>query len=290
MPIIGDRFKMRRGTAADLAAVNEVPLLGEWIWEEDQGLDDGKYRLKIGDGVTRYNDLEYLASGGGVESIVPGTGIDVDDTDPKNPLVSSTLGSIALSGRVATYTDLPTSGLSSGDAYYVEGDSLIYIWNGIAWPTEGKGISSGGTRRIIKRVDESRANTTTATDDAELSIALSAGVYAVRLFLMTTQASATPRFKMGWAFSGTAIGMRHYEFGSNSGSSTGGVSGFVGSGSDPSFGSQAAPGAWPAGQSYWREELLLTVTAGGTLNLQWAQQVSNATPVIVKAGSVLEVL
>lgn len=63
MTIIQDRFLIRRGTAADLATVNEVPLKGEWIWESDQGLTDGKYKLKIGDGVTHYNDLAYLASG-----------------------------------------------------------------------------------------------------------------------------------------------------------------------------------------------------------------------------------
>lgn len=64
MPTIQDRFVMRRGLAADLASVNEVPLQGEWILTLD-AVDDA-HRLKIGDGVTHYNDLAYLQIGSAV--------------------------------------------------------------------------------------------------------------------------------------------------------------------------------------------------------------------------------
>lgn len=63
MPTIQDRFRIRRGTAAALAAVNEVPLADEIVYESDQGTADGKYKIKIGDGVRHYNDLPYLALG-----------------------------------------------------------------------------------------------------------------------------------------------------------------------------------------------------------------------------------
>lgn len=63
MPTIQDRFVMRRGLAANLASVNEVPLQGEWILTLD-AVDDS-HRLKIGDGTTHYNDLPYVAIGGG---------------------------------------------------------------------------------------------------------------------------------------------------------------------------------------------------------------------------------
>ena len=46
--------KNRRGTAAVLAEVNEVPLAGELIIETDTR------KIKIGDGVTPYNSLEYI--------------------------------------------------------------------------------------------------------------------------------------------------------------------------------------------------------------------------------------
>lgn len=74
MPTIQDRFVMRRGLAANLASVNEVPLQGEWILTLD-AVDDS-HRLKIGNGTTHYNDLPYIAtgSGGAVGGIVNTSG------------------------------------------------------------------------------------------------------------------------------------------------------------------------------------------------------------------------
>lgn len=60
---INYRFQVRRGTAADLAAVNEVPLDGELVEESDQGTVDGRRKLKLGDGVKHYNDLPYIQLG-----------------------------------------------------------------------------------------------------------------------------------------------------------------------------------------------------------------------------------
>lgn len=140
---IDDRFLLRAGDEADLIAGNPTPLERELWLVRDVGLDDGKRKLKIGDGVTPWNDLPYLAMGGGVETITPGSGVAVDSTDPKNPVVSSTLGSIALSGNPLNYAALP-SGLTSGDsgkAYLLKSDNLIYIWNGSSFPANGSGVS-----------------------------------------------------------------------------------------------------------------------------------------------------
>lgn len=80
------------------------------------------------------------SGGGGLEDLFPGNGIAVDKTDPKNPIVSSTLGSIHVDGRVANYSGLPSPPPSGGTTYYVESDGLIYIWDGAGYPSEGNGV------------------------------------------------------------------------------------------------------------------------------------------------------
>lgn len=86
-----------------------------------------------------------LVNPAGVQEPVAGTGVAVDLTNPRKPVISSTLGSIALSGRVADYASLPALGLASGDACFVESDGLIYIWDGSAFPAEGDGVSTTGS-------------------------------------------------------------------------------------------------------------------------------------------------
>lgn len=53
------RFTVRGGSAAALEARNEIPLARELVAQTDTGL------LKLGDGVTRYNDLPYLGGSSG---------------------------------------------------------------------------------------------------------------------------------------------------------------------------------------------------------------------------------
>lgn len=55
------RFRCRGGTAADLATVNEIPLSRELVVETDTG------KMKLGDGVTAYNALAYMAGGAPLE-------------------------------------------------------------------------------------------------------------------------------------------------------------------------------------------------------------------------------
>lgn len=92
------RFLLRGGTAANLAAVNEVPRAREMVVETDTR------KLKVGDGVTAYNLLPYIQGAllGGIESVEAGTGIIVDVTDPANPIVSLSEPVLVSLGRAET--------------------------------------------------------------------------------------------------------------------------------------------------------------------------------------------
>jgi len=56
------RYRVRGGTASDLATVNEIPLERELVFETDTR------KWKLGDGVTNYNALPY---GGGAGAALP---------------------------------------------------------------------------------------------------------------------------------------------------------------------------------------------------------------------------
>ena len=57
MSIENSRIQLRRGTAEVLTTVNEVLLAGEVVLETDTG------KFKFVDGVTAWNDLEYVGGG-----------------------------------------------------------------------------------------------------------------------------------------------------------------------------------------------------------------------------------
>ena len=58
------QYQQRRGTAAKLIAANELPLDGQIYFEKDTN------RLKVGDGLRRYNDLPYLASTPSISQVI----------------------------------------------------------------------------------------------------------------------------------------------------------------------------------------------------------------------------
>lgn len=186
--VIKYRFRCRRRTAAEWTSVNEILLAQEIGLEEDTGLG------KIGDGSTPWNDLLYtivgqvdlagLADGKclawdatqhkwriadrGV-TYVSGSGINIDDSNPEAPIISSTLGSIHVDDQVSDYASLPSPPPSGKTAYYNEADGLVYIWNGSAWPAEGDGIVFGSG---------SNADTVSNKDiDAYDAVVLSASPY-----------------------------------------------------------------------------------------------------------------
>lgn len=161
--VIPTRFQLRRDTAANWATKNPTPLSGEPCLETDTGL------RKLGDGTTAWTSLLYQLSGPaydasnwadgdtliwdgankrwnhgpGGKQYQSGNGISIANPASSTPTISSTLGSIALSGNPATYAALPTTlgTTNAGNAYLVQADGLVYIWSGTAWPAQGAGVS-----------------------------------------------------------------------------------------------------------------------------------------------------
>ena len=74
MSIQNSRMQLRRGTAAGLTEINEVPLAGELVVETDTG------RVKAGDGVSNYNSLEYIGRHGLGEETLTFVLDDEDET------------------------------------------------------------------------------------------------------------------------------------------------------------------------------------------------------------------
>lgn len=55
----------------------------------------------------------------------------------QSAIKAATSGVYRYKGSVATYADLPTSGMMSGDVYNVESDGMNYAWNGSDWDSLG---------------------------------------------------------------------------------------------------------------------------------------------------------
>ena len=80
-------IQVRRGTAANWASVNPILAQGE-IGVETDGLGTDNVKEKIGDGIKDWNSLPYKSSGGSVGGISTVTGVNVDNTDPSNPIIN----------------------------------------------------------------------------------------------------------------------------------------------------------------------------------------------------------
>lgn len=144
--VVNYRFRLRRGLAATWAATNDMLLDGEF------GLETDTRKLKIGDGVTGWNDLDYFTTGTALGPANAGAGIVIDVGDPEMPIIGSTLGAVAVKGTVLDYSFLPAIGNAAGDAYFCRQDRQIYIWGDGIWPEKGHGFPSNAGADAIPSV------------------------------------------------------------------------------------------------------------------------------------------
>jgi hypothetical protein len=96
---------------------------------------------------------QYLrVDAGYLQSVVAGVNVTVDDTDPRNPVVSATAsggggGSVTVSGT-------PPADPAAGDLWYDNADDgRLFVWDGAQWvdaAPAGEGGGGGGTFELLK--------------------------------------------------------------------------------------------------------------------------------------------
>jgi len=119
--------------------------------------------------VIKYKRIFNVGSsgGGGITSIVPGTNISVDNTDPANPIVSSTADDITV---VANYSALPVAGTVTGQFYWCsasQGTAWLPFSLGGTYYSAGLYYSNGVTWEFMAvpyQATQAEVNTGTNTD------------------------------------------------------------------------------------------------------------------------------
>lgn len=133
--VIEDRWQQRRGTAANLATVNEVPLEGERIFEIDTG------KFKDGDGVTHYNDLPYEGQtvGDAVTALTISSGVVNIDCSKGDYFTLSLTANVTS----ITFSNVPASGRGQSIMIRVQQDATGS--RTVALPTSFKAIAGSDT-------------------------------------------------------------------------------------------------------------------------------------------------
>jgi len=148
-------------------------------------------------------------------------------------------------------------------------------------------------RTYVKGSTESRASTTTLTNDSELNtIPLDIGTYRIELVGFFTVGSNTPRLVTRWGFTGTwnnpdrvCFGPGATETAAPNVATTVNVQGYQAAGQSATYNIINT-----AVYTSFREvSMNVVVTAAGSLSLQWAQFSSNAAATAVQPGTAFEI-
>jgi len=127
--------QIRRGTTTQWSQSTVILKAGEL------GIDLTLNRLKIGNGTSLWSALPFIVKGDtGAASTVPGPQGPVG---PQGPQGAQGVA-VDLQGSVALVASLPTTGNSVNDAYIVDEDGDLYVWNGTSWYSAGQIVGPQG--------------------------------------------------------------------------------------------------------------------------------------------------
>lgn len=255
----------------------------------------GAYAGQYRDGGTlqRYNgssweDKWYLAQAGQINI----------GSSASSATIAAALASTAtflLSSRVAgdasnRFTSTSTGQLQWGDGTLTQDTTLARTAPGVLTATGTLTMTGvGQTRMAYKALGTSRVSTIVATDDPDLTMAVSGtGTYAVEFHLYYAS-GATGKFLTQWDVPAGVTGLRS-ALGLDSSVSNSTPSGIMRSGMH-AFTTGVAYGDRASASELYALETGVVTGAGtdGVIALKWAQSVSNATSVGLGAGSWMRV-
>lgn len=148
-----------------------------------------------------------------------------------------------------------------------------------------EGVDAWIPRYKRKATAENVTNSTSMQEDDELFFSLPVGAWRVEAFLHVTGAAAAD-VAVSWVFTGVAALSHRACIGPGLG--TAGVTNSAfGRFSAHGLGTSSSYGLDGSAASAIHEDLLLVVTTAGTIKLNWAQAVANATPSVMAVGSVI---
>lgn len=193
-----------------------------------------------------------------------GTNVTVDNTDPQNPIVSSSGGALpsgGTAGQVLTKIDS-----TPGNADWQSPGAASWV--------------------IIKKsVNEARSSTTTVTSDGALfTYLLASTLYHIRGYLLFFQSDSSMGNKFATNYSG-ALTSVYYTL---SEVVAGNISNSLTYASNANVQISNAGGGGGTGYVSYHFDILLATNTSGTFSVQWAQNSSSVNSLTLLAGSYFE--
>tara|TARA_R110002126_G_scaffold94505_1_gene223031 strand:+ start:251 stop:1051 length:801 start_codon:yes stop_codon:yes gene_type:complete len=223
-------------------------------------------------------------------TVAAGTGLNADiaaGTCVVNGyhIVSDATQAVAVTASQTNYIWLNADGTLSHNTTGTNPGSELLLGKAV---TDGSGVTSVShdfniknslNAYIRKTTDETVNNSSTLQDDADFFFTVAAGdQWEVTLLLLLDHPSATPDFKYTWVVTGGTCTYHSFclaTVGSNQ--------------TDYKYGSSTvsinATTVYPDAPTLVRN--IITITTGGTLQFQWAQNTANASNTSVAANSIL---